>query len=205
MRQLARPQMHLDARARKSRGGGWRDWDSGASATRHFKKAFVTWALQNQQNSCAFCCLEIDHDGVRRTPTAEHIAPKEGYPQWTFESLNLIMACGSCNSHFKHVYDPVVGHSDDYEDIVLTIVHPYLDKVSDHIRGGYLGGLLAPVTPEPLSIKGLETISLFNLIDPGLRKQWDYCYIQARKEEAERFLSNIYLDRFNKIGDELGL
>jgi hypothetical protein len=115
------------------------------------------------------------------------------------------MACGSCNSHFKGTYDPVVGYSDDYEDIVLTIVHPYLDNVADHIRGGYLSELMAPSTPEPRSIKGLETISVFNLVDPSLRKQWDNCYIQARKDEAERFLSSIYLSRFNKIGDELGL
>lgn len=108
----------------------------------------------------------------------DHVAPKGTglYPQWTFEPLNLIITCHSCNSVFKHEYDSVNLESSIYEKCTFFIVHPYLDSVDDHLVGTYAGEddeVEAPLSKSP---KGRKTIEMFHLDDPN--------YIVAINDQA---------------------
>ncbi|WP_139205377.1 hypothetical protein [Plantibacter sp. MMLR14_011] len=111
---------------------------------------------------------------------------KRGVPEWTYEPLNLFLSCDSCNSKIKKNFDPLLRpFPTNYRKARFTIIHPYLDRVRDHMTGGYTGGANKPSAPVSHTEKGSATIERFRLTDAGLRNTWEGEYDLALKRQAQ--------------------
>jgi hypothetical protein len=156
-------------------------WTTRTTVVKDFKSAFLAWALSNQNHRCAFCCFPVDDIGPRRPFSIDHIAPKGAshYPQWAFETLNLVIACWSCNSNIKRAANTVAIARVSYRKCKFRIVHPYLDDVETHVSGTYRGGADPVAAPVPRTPEGQETISAFHLDDVN--------HISSANHEALRF------------------
>lgn len=66
-------------------------FSSQASIVRNFRKRFFAQNPQTYNNLCSYCTLN-------EANTTEHILPKEKYPEFSVDTLNLIPACSVCNS-----------------------------------------------------------------------------------------------------------
>ena len=128
---------------------------------------FVAWALANQRDQCAICGYFVGDIANRRAWAVDHFAPKGKslFPQWTFEPLNLVVTCHSCNSIFKRDFNSVATVAPKYADSDFVLVHPYLDAVDIHLTGTYAGGSRRVGAPVAHTSKGRTTIRLFNLDD----------------------------------------
>ncbi|WP_411700461.1 hypothetical protein [Conyzicola sp.] len=163
MRSLTRPDPTLTLEPRRRADGSLPSW----SRKRKSIEKFVAWALANQSDQCAICGYFVGDVADRRAWSIDHFAPKGDtlYPQWTFEPLNLIVTCHSCNSIFKQDFDSVTLVGRDYADSSFLLVHPYLDSIERHIEGTYAGRSRRVGAPRPQSPKGRTTIELFRLDD----------------------------------------
>jgi hypothetical protein len=190
---LASPpsEMTVTAADRLARGGGWRKWRSTAQAVTSFRETFRLWALQNQDGRCAFCRLPIGVEH-RRTNTIDHFAPKGLHAYWTYEPLNLLAVCESCNSEVKGEWDPVIGtplNPFPYEDAVFEILHPYLDlDFSTHLDGGLDASGNEPRALRGLSPRGVRTISALRLDDQGIVAMWIQEWKSAQWDKTKALL-----------------
>ena len=97
-------------------------------------KDFRTWHFNNNPqtyyNVCPYCTINSAN-------TTEHILPKEVYPEYAVNVLNLIPACSECNS-FK-LYDVVDQNGEIFTINFYTDTLPdirYLFARITHIEGG---------------------------------------------------------------------
>jgi uncharacterized protein (TIGR02646 family) len=172
-------QQKLDAIAVDQRS---KAWDGQRRAVLDFKEMVHTHGMEVQQKRCAWCTLLLGEDG-RRTSHRDHIAPKGLYPQWTFTSKNLILACEYCNGFaVKADLDTVEHVAEAYDEYDFLIVHPYLDDPKEHISyaGDDPGESIVIVGT---SDKGRWTITNLKLDSPGLTKERakDYLYLERSK------------------------
>lgn len=145
------PDGNLQARIRKCQG----KW-----STEHAEVQELRARLLNLQNwRCVYCqsLIELDEVGHREL---EHVLPKSpsarcrrlnamsndvrkrrstlGYPEFTFEPLNLAVSCKQCNT-LKGMYDPLADRTQArplkaYPDAAgLAWYHPQFSNYSDHI------------------------------------------------------------------------
>ena len=168
----------------KQADGSWRAWDSGANACKAFRRGFLAWALANQRARCAYCGLRVGRS-ARRTETLDHFIPKGGsgaYARWTYEPLNLLVACHECNSKLKVAVVALIEPAAPvYDACQFTIFHPYLHRpASLHFVGGYTGRA-KPRIVKPQSQLAENTIRIFELRDPGLLHTWMGEYQQDRR------------------------
>lgn len=95
-----------------------------------------THYLDEQNNRCCYCKMlkQEKHDS---TWDVEHIVPKALFPPFLFEKLNLSLSCKECNdeksnkpvfSNTSYKYREYPTESDKY-----SIIHPHLDKYSEHM------------------------------------------------------------------------
>lgn len=111
-----------------------------------------------QGEFCIYCACQFDSAS---TTHIEHIAPKKDYVYFTFEPLNLVLACQRCNIDKKRTGDYLVKKNRIYKNCTFNIVHPYLDDLDDHIE--YTRVVILSKT-----IKGQKTISEFELNEERL-------------------------------------
>lgn len=189
MRRLKKPprRLRIDPSDAIDEAGNVVRWGSTA-VTKRFRQEFSLWARRNQKGRCAYCSLTLGRQG-RRSSSVDHFVRKggaDGVPQWTYELLNLLLACEQCNSKLKKQFLALDGLPlEPYRRNAFHIVHPYLDKVDEHIKGGYSGGAAKPTTPRDLTPKGAESIRLFGLAEVGIRQLWEM-ESQARIDEKRR-------------------
>lgn len=161
--------------------GEIRKWNSN-KATIEFRKDLTFWLWRKQKGFCAYCSLRISSSDSR-SGVLDHFVPKgqiKGEKIWTYEIYNLIFCCENCNSKKKKQFNPLVARSSvSYKESEFSIYHPYLDRISDHITGGYAGGKHIPSTPKSVSAKGEATMKLFDLVNPSKLALW--------KSESDRF------------------
>lgn len=130
-------------------------WSSNADVV-NFRKCLLE--LQNYR--CAYCqgLINLDEVGHREL---DHIFPKSatencsevkgqsnefedrqhtfGYPQFTYEPLNIVVACKICNS-YKKSFDPLLNRTgqltgDDYPAPGSILwFYPYVHRYSQHIE-----------------------------------------------------------------------
>ena len=62
-----------------------------AAIIKHFRQRFFSQNPQTYNNRCPYCTLS-------EANTTEHILPKDKYPEFAIDTLNLIPACSVCNS-----------------------------------------------------------------------------------------------------------
>lgn len=114
--------------------------------------------LEEQSCRCAFCEALL----VQGTTAIEHIAPKGKHPQFTFEPLNLVSACGRCNSTaIKGQKDTIIHPvNNDYCKNSFVIVHPRLDGQDVDIK--FTDNTRVAFDKQNCTQKGLDTIAFFH-------------------------------------------
>lgn len=191
---------------RKTSSAEWRDWKSSAQACSEFRRDFRDWALRNQGARCAYCALKVGRM-VRRTETLDHFIPKGpsgGYARWTYEPLNLLVACHECNSRIKGSELAVRAPAPPaYEACEFTMFHPYLHRpATAHFSGGYQG-VARPRRIKAESALGLRTIELFQLTNAGLRQTWRADFYAAKRDRRISRLPNALRKRLLKARSEV--
>lgn len=137
---------------------------------KNLKKSIKEHYIHIQGFVCPYCKQKnvVEHNGVW---DAEHIIPKDEFPQFMFSPLNLCVSCKDCNqsksnkSVLKNRNRKTLPlNKEDY-----TIIHPHLDNYHQHIK--ILNSSLFFI---PLDSKGKETIEvcgllrfLYNFVDYG--------------------------------------
>ncbi|HDU8345110.1 HNH endonuclease [Proteus mirabilis] len=120
--------------------------------------------LKLQDGFCPYCGFKFSYrTGERGTRNIqrEHIAPKATYKVYTFTTRNLVLACSICNgSDYKSNCDTIDNLGGTYSDCTFKIIHPYLDKRSEHLRLDSNTGLYKCINGKP---KGKFTVELFGL------------------------------------------
>jgi uncharacterized protein (TIGR02646 family) len=141
-------------------------WGNSGGHPKTFKNSLTAKLLTIQSKRCAYCCVHI----AEKSPARDHIAPKESHPEFTFEPLNLVLACFHCNTECKGAYDTIVAKSAVYRKCTFSIIHPYLDTPGDHIQFiGSVNKILVQVIND--SWKGENTVKMFRLASPEMTKQ----------------------------------
>ena len=118
--------------------------------------------LKHQFGRCAFCEELLREGNVE----LEHIVPKSKHGKYTYEPLNIVSSCSSCNSMRKKgnadtIMLPLAGR---YKDNRFLIVHPYLDNPDDHIK--YQDEDKTLFDLDNCTNKGKWTIDLFKWDNP---------------------------------------
>ncbi|WP_157731631.1 hypothetical protein [Arthrobacter sp. YN] len=155
--------------------------------------------MKNQGSFCAYCCIEIGR-AIRREADIEHFADKSQYPIWSFELKNLLLVCKTCNQTLKRSFDSVINKNDVYELSIFAICHPYLDRIADHIEGGYQNLLNKPDIPSAKTLKGLRTIRLLKLAELDMYDNWFRIY-QAFVNRSQ--MSSVETSRLERAQEEL--
>jgi len=70
-------------------------WDSSPNVVKEFKEYLKPALRKVQRGRCCFCRRLLYDDYATHI---EHFVDKDQYPHFTFEILNLALACGTCNS-----------------------------------------------------------------------------------------------------------
>jgi hypothetical protein len=101
-------------------------------------KVKITRYLRDQEIAfCCYCRVSM-HGWHNWTIDPEHVLPKSHYPLYTFEILNLNIACKRCNMGIKRADDSFFtggrGCLEPFKTELYTFVHPNLDTVNDHLH-----------------------------------------------------------------------
>jgi uncharacterized protein (TIGR02646 family) len=168
------------------------EWNSNA-ATIAFRIELTNWMMKSQDGYCAYCSLSVGERG-RRSSAVEHFVAKGGRygePQWTFELKNLVLACEFCNSKLKKNTNTVIRPAPYcYDQAAFTLFHPYIDRLQEHIAGGYPGGCTDPKKVKGVSDAGKATVKLFKLKSADLRHLWQSERDAALKARKKKLRSN---------------
>lgn len=111
-------------------------YGSDASIIRRFRQRYFAQNLQTYNNLCPNCTLS-------EANTTEHILPKNKYPEYAVDTLNLIPACSNCNSlKGENVIDATSNQKyaiNFYTDILPQEQYLYVDfvVVENNIRPTY--------------------------------------------------------------------
>lgn len=200
----------LDLSERKNAAGAWLPWNGRSGARKVFVDRFRVWASKNQHERCAFCMLSFGA-GPRRTADLDHLVPKANskYPEWTYEALNLVIACSWCNQRIKRAQDfllPPKPAPTHYSSVQLSIVHPYLDQDrSAHFLGGYLGGASKPRAIRGISSAGKATIKAFEIGTPNHLEMWRQEYRGAIRRQRQEVLPGGLAGKLHQMMVELRL
>lgn len=117
-----------------------------------------------QKGFCPYCGFKFSYrvgeTGIRNIHR-EHIAPKSEHKKYTFTTRNIVLACSICNgSDYKANCDTINHLGDTYSDCDFNIIHPYLDKRSEHLKLNIDTGVYEFIPGKP---KGKFTVDLFGL------------------------------------------
>lgn len=104
----------------------WKD-----NSVKDIKHKISVHTIEEQECRCAFCEALL----VQGSTAIEHIAPKGLHRLFTFKPLNLVSACGRCNStRIKGEKETMkLPEVANYESNVFNIVHPRLDNPDNEI------------------------------------------------------------------------
>lgn len=130
----------------------WKD-----SSVKKIKNKVSVHTIEEQECRCAFCEALL----VQGTTAIEHIAQKGLHKKFTFEPLNLVSACGRCNStRIKGEKETMkLPEVANYKSNVFNIVHPRLDEPDNEI---VFTDASRTIFDKPnCSAKGIFTIEFF--------------------------------------------
>ncbi|CNH35431.1 conserved hypothetical protein [Yersinia frederiksenii] len=120
--------------------------------------------LKLQDGFCPYCGFKFSYrvgEAGDRNIQREHIAPKSEYKIYTFTTRNLVLACSICNgSDYKSNSDTINQLGDTYRNCDFKLIHPYLDKRSEHLKLNHNTGAYDLIDGKP---KGKFTVDLFGL------------------------------------------
>lgn len=135
-------------------------WSKNDDSLKKVKKHIKEHYLNAQDYTCSYCKqrIEVGHNAIW---DIEHIIPKDKYPNFIFEPMNLCVVCKDCNLE-KRNKDVLTNtsrktfpiKSEDY-----LIIHPHFDDYRNHMK--ILNSSLFFI---PLDRKGKETIETCGLL-----------------------------------------
>ncbi len=102
-------------------------WDKPDSQVKAIKQSIRSQLEGFQNNNCAYCGLTLKGTAYGEI---DHIAPKASkkYPQFTFDTDNLVLSCDYCNSaNKKGQRKTILKFSPVYSNCKFYLVHPYYD------------------------------------------------------------------------------
>lgn len=142
-----------------------KDWDSGKTYIKGFKKHLRQDMYDKQNKLCAFCRIHVPLACVPMH--REHIVYKNKHPQWMFLPENLCVACPSCNEYKGTTEVLTNPRTKTYPKMSngFKIIHPLYDKYSDHIE------LLGDILYRGKTDKGIFTINTCHLYRAELAKE----------------------------------
>lgn len=159
-------------------------WDKGDVDTKSVKRHINQHCLYYQRCRCAYCerLLQKGENFI------EHFVPKGLYREFTFEPLNLSVACTRCNStSIKGERDTINNKPAQmkYRSNEFKIVHPYLDDTDKHII--FNDETRTTFDKDKCSKLGLATIEFFqwDAIDARLKRLTESPYILTDDEVVE--------------------
>lgn len=130
--------------------------DSLAKIKKHIKGHYI----EVQDYTCVYCKqrVEIKHNAVW---DAEHIIPKDKYPDFMFEPENLCISCKDCNQEKlnKNVLTNEDRKTFPKESKDYKIIHPHFDTYHKHIKI-----LKSSLFFVPMDKKGRATIETCGLL-----------------------------------------
>lgn len=141
------------------------------------KKHIKTHYKRVQKMVCPYCLQKIKID-KNTTWEAEHIIPKDAYPQFLFTPENLCVSCPDCNNEkgnknvlkTKPKRKDLPKNSDDY-----LFIHPHFDTYEEHID--VMKDSLMFI---PKNDKGRKTIEICGLL------RFVYKYNNSLKDSTDK-------------------
>ncbi|WP_404691996.1 HNH endonuclease [Raoultella ornithinolytica] len=166
-------------------------WNNTKGVMAIIRKQIRKHYLKEQKNHCAYCRM-YSHTSHGLSWDIDHILPKDKFPQFLFQPLNLILSCRECNiakandiylsendkvSKYKYPHN-----ADDYE-----IIHPHFDSYEDNILLEKVGKYYAyhPKTP-----KGQMTINACNLTRYSLVESYNTDDTDVLRAISKQILDN---------------
>ncbi|MBZ7507809.1 HNH endonuclease [Klebsiella michiganensis] len=166
-------------------------WNNTKGVITIIRKQIRRHYLNEQGKHCAYCRM-YNHSSHGLSWDIDHILPKDKFPQFLFQPLNLILACRACNiakkddvylvdksnvSKYKYPHN-----SDDYE-----IIHPHFDSYEDNISIERVGKYYSysPKTP-----KGEKTIIACELTRYSLIESYSTDDIDVLRAISKQVLDN---------------
>lgn len=151
-------------------------WDDNKAKTNLIKGRISTHTLRVQNIQCVYC----ERLFIKLSPQIEHIADKATYKQFSYEPLNLAVACSDCNGPGnKHSEDTIEVINENYKDCTFKMVHPYLDNVEEHFV--LLSGGDVIYDFEKCTDKGRFTIKMLNMNS----YEWVCMYARIQEDKTK--------------------
>ncbi len=177
-----------------------KEWDDEEESIKRFKRDIYSKLQDNIY--CPYCRRRLRRN---REDQIDHIIYKADYKNFTFQPKNLVLACKRCNN--KKLSQNVLN--DEYQEAVKTlqwreypydkkyykIIHPYLDKYSEHIK--LENDIFYMVHNN--SSKGLNTIKMMKL------NKFDFIEERVKECDSSSNYISISTNIKNPVADELVL
>ncbi|HBV7524186.1 MULTISPECIES: HNH endonuclease [Klebsiella pneumoniae complex] len=166
-------------------------WNNTKGVIAIIRKQIRQHYLKEQGKHCAYCRMH-NHTSHGLSWDIDHILPKDKFPQFLFQPLNLILTCRECNiaktndiylsgnskvSKYKYPHN-----SDDYE-----IIHPHFDIYDENILLEKTGKYY---TYHPKTHKGRMTIIACNLSRYSLIESYNTDDVDVLRAISEQVLDN---------------
>ena len=159
------------------------DWEK--TCLSGFKDRIRRYYLKKQNRRCAYCRTVIRIS--QASSEIEHIVPKSFNPRWMYEPFNLCLSCKICNTKksTKSVLDTDESQKLPKLSEEYLLVHPHIDKYSEHIR------IIEDVLYEGLTEKGQDTIRICELDRYELAADRAEDILKSERPLSERFLLSL--------------
>ncbi|SDU30106.1 TIGR02646 family protein [Pseudomonas yamanorum] len=171
-----------------------------------FRSEVKRYYWERQSRMCCYCSKELDES--KAAYDAEHIIPKNKFPEFMFELANLSVACKTCNGVKKNKsvlattlsQQEIPKLSSDY-----SIVHPHLDEWEAH----FCFDAIRRITPLNGNEKGAKTIEVcgINYLNAARLSDYflpaDYGAVQAALEGFFRVKSRGWKLKYLNVLDGL--
>jgi 5-methylcytosine-specific restriction endonuclease McrA len=142
----------------ESKIGYWENTHNGPLTK--LKERIKNHYLHAQDYTCPYCRqrIVVEHNGAW---DAEHVIPKDKYPEFMFEAKNLCIACKDCNGEKWN--DDVLRNKGrttfPTKDTDYLISHPHFDNYENNIKVIVLGLFYLPKND-----KGRKTVEVCGLL-----------------------------------------
>lgn len=175
-------------------------WYGRSKAVLRFKKEIMKQGLVIQSDRCAWCMLSVGPEG-HRTAHRDHIVASSDQPKWTFLPKNLVIACEYCNGlAVKKDSKTVSVLESNYDRCEFSIVHPYLDNPSLHIKFECDAGE-TEIVIKSITQKGEDTITMMKLDNPQMTmlRAKEYIFDKHRKKLNPQYQA-LFVDALKSMG-----
>ena len=168
-------------------------YSSKCALVKHFRERFFKRNPQTYNNVCPYCT-------IGEASTTEHILPKENYPEYAVDVLNLIPACSGCNSLKGEDLHNKAGERffiNYYTDSLPNVQYLFVSftVTGDAIKGSYYLDNSSGQVDKDLFALIQRHYSKFNLV--GKDSRFDSKAIQLISE-----IKNMYLNEEFESGKE---